>query len=464
MLRTIAYSQLDPATKAYLREVRHARGRGAPGVFEAGSAGYAGVSLLIGLVILVVFVWCGYSTNKAPWAMALLQTAGVMLGGWLILYAFRRWFAGPDRYAGKFVYFDPESVFVGKGEELQYARLDPDAEVEPAGDSGVSFRSADGSFTVPVSSRGTALLVADYYDALEHLRREGPTNWWDGVSPAELGAMARYMVVNERKPSNMSDVVLDIDSMPDEVRPARGRPSGVLRYLLILAVGGLVYAGFAFTNQPLHDAGAFAGVNKDSPDELRHYLADPHTHAHHDEAKQRLKELYATKHRELSGKPATDPEVRDAFLKLFDSLDGPETPAVSLSVVDRSANAAGGGDSLRTRLADGIGTEVGKGYIVFVLRPGDKPPAGAVPPGEPAPPEGENKPALMQLNYSNDTGLPVWTLEFRLTPNDEKPYATITRTVAEGNSILSEAVYTDVMRKMLGNAPVAPAQMPLNDW
>ena len=135
MLRTIAYSQLDPDTKAYLRAVRQARGRGMPGVFEATSDARAVFAFLIGLVVIPLFLWFGYSTNKAPWAMAMLQTAGVMLGGWLIVYAFRRWFAGHDRYAGKFVYFDPEHVFVGKGEELAYARLDDDTAAEPDGDS-----------------------------------------------------------------------------------------------------------------------------------------------------------------------------------------------------------------------------------------------------------------------------------------------------------------------------------------
>ncbi|MFX8708180.1 hypothetical protein ABTM42_19890, partial [Acinetobacter baumannii] len=77
-----------------------------------------------------------------------------------------------------------------------------------------------------------------------------------------------------------------------EVRAARRRPSGVVRYLLIVAVGVGAYLAFNATNQPLHDEGAFAAVNQDSPADLRHYLADPHTAAHHEEAKTKLAALY----------------------------------------------------------------------------------------------------------------------------------------------------------------------------
>lgn len=450
MLRTIAYTQLDSDTKAYLRSVRQANGRGMPGVFDAGTDSRAVVAILVGLVVIPLFLWLGYSTNKAPWAMALIQTAGVMLGGWLIVYAVRRWTAGVDRYAGKFVYFDPEHVFVGKGEELEYARLDDDTAVEPDGDSAVKVRTEAGTFSVPVPSRAVALFVADYYDALGHLRRGANEGWWSNASAAELGAIARFMVVNERVPIGMSEVSLEVESLPEEVRPARGKPSGLLRYLIILLVGGAVYAGFAFTNKPLHDEAAFAGVNQSSPADLRHYVADPNTGAHHDEAAKKLKDLYAVKRKELAARTTPEAEVRDAFLTLLDSLDGPETPAVSIHVVDSGGNATSTSwaNTLRTRLADGIGTEVGKEYILFVLKPDDP---GRWP--------------LMELTYNTlPSGQLTWTLDLRVKPTDEKPYATITRTVSDVSTLPNEAVYTDVMKKMLGNAPAAPPALPLDDW
>ncbi|MCU0703486.1 MAG: hypothetical protein MUF18_05860 [Fimbriiglobus sp.] len=444
MLRTIAYSQLDPDTKAYLRAVRQARGRGTPGVFEASSDNRAALALILGAIILPVLVCMGYGTNKAAWAMAMIQTAGVMLGGWLILYAFRRWFASMDSYAGKFVYFDPQNVFVGKGEDLQYARLNEDTQVEPAGDNGVRLTIDGRSFNVPVSSRSVATFVADYYDAIDHLNAED--GWWRDESTGIYGAAAKYMVVNERLPHNASEVSLEVDDVPDEVRPARGRPSGVLRYLLILAFGAFIYTGFLFTNRPIHEAGAYANLNQNSPADLRHYIADPNAVANKDEAATKLKMLYATKREQLIARPISQTDIRDAFLTLFDTLDGPEPPVVSIDVTDRAGNA---GNTLRTRLADGIGTEVGPEYILFVEKPSD--------PG---------RWAMIELSFGPDlgTGGLTWTVAFRRQATDETPYASFTRLLPNVNSLPSEAVYADLMTKLVGNAPPPPQPPPLDDW
>lgn len=443
MLRTVDYVQLDSGTKAYLRQVRRAKGRGAPGVFEATADTLVGWALIAGLGVLTLFLWLGYSTNKSAWVAAMLQTAGVMLGGWLILFAVRKWTANPDSQAGKFVYFDPEHVFVGRGEEIQYARLDPTTTAEPAGESEVKFETEAGTFVVPTASRTVANYVADYYDALDHLRNQ-ENGWWAGSSPAVLGALARYMVVNDRVPSNLSEVSLEIEAMPDGVRPDRRRPNGLIRYLIILAVGVGVYFAFATTNQPVHDAGAFAAVKTDSPADLRHYIADPNAPAHRDEAVQKLAALYDKKVAELSSK-GNEPELRAAFGKLIDSLRGPETPAVSLGVKETTANAnSNWANTLRTRLADGIGTAVGKEYVVFVHKPDDKP-------------------GLMDLTYSTEDGTTTWTLDFRLTPADVEPYYTAHGTVTGLTTNTTEALYADIMVKMVGTAPPAPV-VPLEDW
>ncbi len=445
MLRTIDYTQLDPDTRSYLRKVREANGRGMPGVFEATGTARPLIAFLVGLAVIPFFLWIGYSTNKAPWAAALIQTAGVILGGWLILFAIRRWGASKDRFAGKFVYFDPEHVFVGEGEELRYARLDEDTEVKPGGDTTVLLRTEDGAFPVPVPNRALALFVSDFYDALAHLRddRDG---WWSDENPATLGAMARYMVVNERVPTNLSEVTLDVDELPDEVRPARRRPSGFPRYLAVLGAFAGVFALFYFSNAPAHDAGAWAGADKTSPAALRHYLADPHTTAHHAEAKVELDKLYDAKLTEVRAK-GTDPELREAFAKLLDTLRGPETPAISLGVTgtiaplpndglgnDVAFPQADGSDKIRERLADGIGTAVGPEYVVFVRKPDDKP-------------------ALIDLTYKKDAfGQRVWTLTFRKSP-DAEAYATITRPCQQAGLDTTEVIYSEVMLKMLGNAP-----------
>ena len=54
----------------------------------------------------------------------MLQTAAILMGGWLILYAFRRWLANTDNFAGWFFYFDPgRHVYIGEGETIRIAAL-----------------------------------------------------------------------------------------------------------------------------------------------------------------------------------------------------------------------------------------------------------------------------------------------------------------------------------------------------
>jgi hypothetical protein len=454
MLRTIDYADLDDDTKSYLREVRNARGEGSPGVFRSAAAGKPGCALLIGLIVLPLFVWAGYSSNKNPWANAMIQTAGVMLGGWLVLYAFRRWTAHPDKYVGKFFYFDPAHVYIGDGEQLRYARLSDDTSAEPVGQNGVRFETYDTRFQVSLPDRLTAVTVANYYDALDHLRRDDSGQWND-LTPAESGAVARYMVRNDSLPPTLSETELAIEDLPREVRPQRRGGLGFLRYLLILAVGAGVFFAFGTTNGPIQDEGNFAAVkDSNSPAKLRDYLLNPNNTnaAHREEVTKKLAELYDKPVADVRAK-GTDKELTDGFARLLDSLRGPDTPGVSLNVTDKGGAAMPEWPkTLRTRLADGIGNAVGKEFVVFVEKPTDKP-------------------ALIEVSYAAEANRVNWTVEFRLKPEDESPYLTVNRsntlTVNNPNGVPlqpTEAVYQDLMMRMLGTAPAAPPPLQLDDW
>src|SRR5688500_14004605 len=87
------FEELDDETRAYLREVRTRRGNRTPGIFVGGGNGWPVVAIILGPIIAAVALSQGFLSTKDAWAVALLQTAGLMLGGWMIVYAFRRWFA-----------------------------------------------------------------------------------------------------------------------------------------------------------------------------------------------------------------------------------------------------------------------------------------------------------------------------------------------------------------------------------
>ena len=467
MLRTIDYATLDDDTKGYLRAVRDANGVGSPGVFHPVSSGRPGCALLVGLIVLPLFVWAGYSSNKPAWANAMIQTAGVLLGGWLVLYAFRRWTASPDKYVGKFFYFDPDHVYVGEADQLKYAPLDEETTAEPVGQSSVRIETADGRFDVPLPNRAAAVHVANYYDALGHLR-EDESGRWAKLSSAELGAVAKYMVRNDRLPNGLEEVDLTIDRLPEEVRSKRGVSLGFLRYALILAVGVGVFLAFSATNGPIQDEANFAALGPDAgPSKLRDYLLNPSNKAHREEVTKRLSDLYDKPIAAVRAN-GTDPEIREGFVKLLDTLRGPETPAVSIAVTDTGGGMAGWGDSLRVRLADGIGGVVGKEFIVFVKAPGGElvPDASA-----PATTDGQKYPHVNVKYTTADPTKLTWTIELRLKPDDATPYLTAVRTnnlmTVNPNGVplsAGEAVYADLMAKMVGSAPAAPPPLPADDW
>jgi hypothetical protein len=344
-------------------------------------------------------------------------------------------------------------VYVGQGEQLQYARVRDEMTAEPVGTSGLRFENEDTAFALNLPNRGIALYAANYYDALDHLRSD-ENGRWENLNSAELGAVAKYMVRNEQPPASLDEVDLNIEVVPHEVRPRRSGGFGALRYLLILAVGAGVFFAFMSSNPSIQDDANFAATKNGGPAELRHYLLNEHNTRHRAEVEKLLAQKYDAPIAKVKAE-GTDEKLRNGFAELLETLRGPETPAVSITVADTNPEAmASWAQSLRTRFADGIGNAVGKNFIVFGNAP-------------------EGKPGLIDIKYSTTNGNAVsWTVELRKTPDAATPYLS-----AVGNTTLdaanptgipvqpSEAVYLDVMKRMVGAAPAAPAPLPVDaDW
>src|SRR5262245_46419425 len=118
---TADVSNLDSATRDYLAEVAREKGRGAPGVFVPGRTNaWPVISLLAGGIVLLVGLIFAFSSPKAPWATALLVTAVILLGGWMVLYPFRRAMGGG---LGTFQYFDPNHAYESNGREVTVTNL-----------------------------------------------------------------------------------------------------------------------------------------------------------------------------------------------------------------------------------------------------------------------------------------------------------------------------------------------------
>jgi len=501
MLDTFSYEQLDPATKAYLRDVRAGKGRGAPGVFYGQGSARPVWALLAGLVIMPTFLGIASISTKGQWqlwaggpvinAAALLQTASILMGGWLILYAFRRWLASADSFAGWFFYFDPAHAYIGEGETIRIAALPSDTEISPTGQSSVQFITQHDGFTVLLPNRTQAAFVSDYYAAVDWVmgQREGR---WAGIPLAEVGAVGRYLVEEDSEPPSIQDTGLQFNEIPEEVRAVRKPKSGILGYLAVIGVGVVLFGLFNTVNPGMQDDKAFenAKAKTTSTDEpemtgahaLRDYLLNERNTRHRDEATQLLAGLYDKPINKVK-LTATDPDLKNGMVALLEGLRSPVLPVVSIEVSDKSNATQPNGpmaNGLREMISDGIAKTVGKDMIAFVKKPEDLP----------------NVPALIDLKYQPGTraGSVDWWVEIRLKPDDAKPFALGKGTAtyfqagfggpafppiggfgqpaestdpnerAAMSSAMTEAIYKDVMMKMVGNAPAKTVIPVENDF
>ena len=475
MLESFDYAQLNPEAKQYLADVRRINGRGAPGIFQAVSDKRPYWALGVGICVLPLFLWIGYTSTKAPWATALLQTAGILLGGWLIWFGVRRWFVNTENFGGYFYYFDADHAFIGDGERLSLARIPPDAEVVPKGPLAVRVSTEMDEFQVRVPNRPFADQVADYYHALAWVRdrEDGP---FSDLDIDEAGAVAKYMAEENQAPPNVTEADLRIDSTTDLIRPKGNPKSGVMNLLIWFGIAAAAYAVFMSTNGIFQDNMAFANardnVGKNSQDKvtggqgLRDYLLNERNTRNREEAKQLLAKLYDPPIAAVKGNPDSDPQLRDGMIALLESLRSPETPAVSISVTDTNSAGSSYERGLRSRFADGLATAIGKDLIVFGEAPTDKP-------------------ALLKVAYETDGGGKLtWTVEIRVKPDDTTVYkssgvvagfinnpfqapqfnvGTVELETSETDS-RAEAVYSAVMMKMMGTAPAKPAVVTNDDW
>ncbi len=402
MSLTCKFEELDADTRDYLQEVRARRGRGTPGVFVPFANPRPVWAFLLGPVVAGLFLFWGLGSPKDPWAVAMLQTAGLLVGGWCVLYAFRRWFAGRGpRYGGTFAYFDPLHAYRVQGEIVTATSLKTVRAVE-ADANRVWFDLGDrGEVVVPLPTPAQAHLVEEYYAAMDRLERQEDGSWRDAPA-AELGAASRMAVMDGKLPRQGDALDLDLEKVPEA--PARANRAGFgwpALLLIPLAAAGL-YGVLWAANIPLGDELAFERAKADGAPGLRGYLLDERNTRHRDEAKQLLAKQYDPAVAKLKATPAgKNPALREGMIQLVESLRTADSPAVSIDVQDSNnvtPTPQGQAAQLRLEVADGLARAIGPQLIVFA-----------------APPEGQ--PAHLTIRYrltpAGNLGTATVEVEFR---------------------------------------------------
>src|SRR5262245_12195001 len=108
--------ELDEATQEYLLAVRDAEGDRMPGVFVPGKNYWPVVGVIVGPILIITVLIFTLGSLSDPVGTAMLQTAALMLGGWMIVAAIRVWvLQRGTNYLGHFTYADSARLYEASG-------------------------------------------------------------------------------------------------------------------------------------------------------------------------------------------------------------------------------------------------------------------------------------------------------------------------------------------------------------
>lgn len=368
------FEELDEVTRNYLHDVRTRRGRGTPGIFAPVANNRPMLALFVGPIIAIVMFVISLSSSKDPWAIALLQTAAVLIGGWSVVYAFRRWMAGRSRiYGGYYTYFDPLFIYQVEGERVRITSLKTVQGVEALGGNRVAFDlgGSERGTVVTVSSAKLAQDVEDFYSAMDILERKHADVWGD-VEASEIGAASKYFAEEEEVPRDRAVLDLTVTEVPRDPQRSQRAGFGWFPLILIVGFGVGLFLAFRVINVPLHDDIAWNQAKSDGAPGLRGYLLDDRNVRHRDEAKTLLAAAYDPAIQKLKTTTAAeDPKLREGMIALLEMLKTSDSPVLSIEI--RGGPEDGTALRLRQELADGIARGIDPRLIAFVSAPDDKP-------------------------------------------------------------------------------------------
>ena len=394
MSTTFKFEEFDDATREYLLEVREREGRGTPGVFAPVNASLAGCGCIMGPIIIITTL-CGTLFSgliyKDPTRLAMLQTAGLLLGGWMLIAAFRVWGSknSPKR-AGTWVYGDPLFLYEAQGEDVKVTPVDEVIEAQFTHNyNNGAYQNSVVKLLMPGNSIVSAQVhneqraeqMVVYYNYLAWAR--GSEGGQRGeLPPASLGGLAKYVAKNDNEPLdgegnvNLDLIELDIAEVPEEPRAENKGMPNFLPYIVILVSAAACFFVMKSINVPFRDDEIYKAVTSPpvEPALLRQYLLDTRNKKHRDEVLQRLANMYETPINHARG--AKDANLRAGMIAVLDELKKAEIPVASIRVKELAPPTAGQGGGadrekdLRTKFADKLRAEYGRIMPAPVAPPG----------------------------------------------------------------------------------------------
>jgi hypothetical protein len=374
MGQTFVFEELDEATREYLLAVRDTQGEGAPGVFApttssmAGCGCIAGPIVIIATLIMTLTTWINLVYDD-PVKLAFLQTAGLLVGGWLLVAGLRtRSGRASKSIAGNWVYVDPLHLYEAYREQLTITRIDDALEAQFTHHySNTTYQHSvvtiklggTNKHTIQLNDPLLAEQIAAFLNYLAWAR--GPEGGDQSrLPPASLGAVAKYIVVHAVEPRNsegnldLNLVRLAVPTVPEEPKQASRAAPNILPYIVMLAAGvGIFFVMAEVINPVVRDAAIYRAVIQEpcEPWYLRLYLLDHRNTAHREEVLRRLGQEYDELIGKLQNRPG-DPNLRKGMIAILHSLKIPEQPLVSLKVMELAGPP--GGQERVEKLRDGL--------------------------------------------------------------------------------------------------------------
>jgi hypothetical protein len=379
---TIAHQseELDEGTREYLRAVRVAEGRGMPGIFVRQTNYLPVTGFLLGLLIVGMTLLATLPPVGNPINEAMLQTAGIMLGGWMVVAAFRVWTGrNSPRHIGHFLYVDPLNVWDAYESWVKVtpiggcrgASCQHNTQNGKYSNSTVRLHLSRGAYSFTVSGQRQADEMAAFLNLVAELRDDPGRR--DHLSPAVLGCMAREGARHGEYPRHVTSDDLAVAEVPQPQR-ARRPASNLWRYAVIIALGVGCFFLMRELNPGLRDDALFEeAVAVGRPGLLRGYLIDPRNTRHRNVIQTQLDGFYNDAITHLTQKGGGG-DVNKAFCALVETLKNPETPALVVAIRENPPpenakpaapppddGARGRTEKIRDALKDQLTRRIGEG-------------------------------------------------------------------------------------------------------
>lgn len=435
MTEKYRFEELDRETREYLLTAREQNGAGVPGIFVRKPDHMPLIALIVGFGIIVVTVLITIPPTDPPVKEALLQTAGLVLGGWLVLAALRVWMSGKfGGYAGHFVYADPDYLYDASGSEVEVTDLADLREVKAVPNTNnagkyqnttLRLRIGHARQDVTVPDEFGARRMAVFLNAVCYMR-DGGENGQDTALralPSEaMGAAAREVAATGEFPANPARTEIGTGVQVPHPQRAGRRSTGLLGLILVAAAGTGIFFGLVKANYPFRDQVVFAQIEKlpakEQPPALRMYLANEKFTAHRTDAQRLLAERYTEG--VMANVNGSDQNLKRGLSEVVLALKDKPTGALSLRTLETRAplgkadGTAQRQKNVGERLADKWAVTIGDELVAFATL------------------EDPDLPVNIDVRWRfTDAGSIVYTIAFRKSP-DEEPVGTAAGTVAAG--------------------------------